>query len=248
MKNVTVYTVDASDAPHWKRAESITTARQYINFQIENCIRVGWSKQDIVCITNFPHEYMSVRCLELPQDMFYGFIGSCACKHIGAMHALEMFQQPIYLHDHDCFQWNIFDGLDIIKHWDFVCCRTSVKHPLRISDQSCFLSPKIIPTIQSFIQRYATYDKSIGFGFKFGRHVIQNCSNISTPFKTEFPYRFNMMDPNWETDLRKLISFPKVVHEKLNQPHVISFLKQHGVEAALSLYLKHSTQHLEHVV
>jgi hypothetical protein len=242
MKNVVVYTIHDDLSKSWKRAENKLNAINYINFQIENSLRVGWKKEDICIITNFQHSFMGVDVIALNDEYFSGFLGSCMCKYIGVRYALNAYNDSVYLKDHDCFEITKVPGEEILGNYDFVCCGKEKK----ISDQSSFFSVNMIQHIDSFVNKYKNKPRGIGFMFKFGRHIKRRCQNINIVRNENFPYRFNMVG-KWQLILNVFKANgvePYVFHEKLGLEKVKEFLKHNNYNEILELYNKYSIMDL----
>lgn len=47
-------------------------AKTLIKIQIENSLRLGWRKEDILLVTNFPYEYMGVKAIQVKGDYWIG--------------------------------------------------------------------------------------------------------------------------------------------------------------------------------
>ncbi len=244
MKNVIVYTIDTTLGPtrRWKSAIGLVAAKNYIDFQIENSLRLGWSPEDVCIVTNFNHSSFGIQTINL-NKYFEDYKGSCLAKYAGAAHVLREFQCPIFLRDHDCFQIRRFDGSAVIGDYNFVCCQSSKVHLTRISDQSCFMSPNLLPTIEQFLVLANDGHKHKGVGFRFGKFVSQrdDVNLIQNPL---FPYRFNMVDSDWKKTLSTMIEHPYVFHEKLAKQNVVDFLTTYDHLQLLELYTKYSLRHM----
>lgn len=65
MKNLLIYT-----GPQKKFSpEDAVLAR----IQIDNCLDLGWKKEDILFVTDFPFEYNGIKSIYLKQDVYYDF-------------------------------------------------------------------------------------------------------------------------------------------------------------------------------
>jgi hypothetical protein len=110
MKNILVY-INRNFSPWADKATEI---------QIDNSLELGWKKEDILLISNFPYEYHGIKSIEVDNSIF--FQPSPTVSKINA--AIELFKRNIvknelyWLHDLDAFQVNPFgeiplDGCDI---------------------------------------------------------------------------------------------------------------------------------------
>ena len=87
-----------------------------VKIHIDNMLRLGWKKKDIVLITNFRYEYMGVRTTQVDEDLFCN-IKDNAIKTNAVFHLLDqdiVKNNEIWLyHDIDCFQQRQTDGSEI---------------------------------------------------------------------------------------------------------------------------------------
>jgi len=84
-------------------------ADKAVQIQIDNSLELGWKKEDIWLLTNFPYEYRSVKAIEL-EDVFYA--PSPTVSKINAtlkLFDMGMVEDELYwLHDLDAFQVSSF--------------------------------------------------------------------------------------------------------------------------------------------
>lgn len=101
MKNLLVYT-----APGKKFSkEDEILAR----IQIDNSLDLGWKKEDIIFATDFPFEYKSIKSLQVPDGLYYGFDKN-ANKVPVVMHLIKSGiindNELYWCHDIDAFENN----------------------------------------------------------------------------------------------------------------------------------------------
>lgn len=77
-----------------------------IKAQIDNSLRLGWNKKDIILITNFNYTYNSITAYMTPDLCVYS--GKCN-PLIGIYVALREFNDTVWYHHHDAFQLRKFD-------------------------------------------------------------------------------------------------------------------------------------------
>jgi len=62
MQNVVIWIKnDAKGGYKFRYRDNLDIADNYLRLQVENSIKLGWPKEDIIIITNFPFEYMGVK-------------------------------------------------------------------------------------------------------------------------------------------------------------------------------------------
>ena len=79
-----------------------------VKIQIDNSLRLGWKRDDIMLVTNFPYEYNGVKSLII-EDAHYceHFFPSTKIYVIAALFEKDLIGDDIYwYHDFDCFQLN----------------------------------------------------------------------------------------------------------------------------------------------
>lgn len=76
----------------------------YVEIQIENSLEY-WKKEDIMLVTNFPYEYMGVKALVVP-DNLYSQISRCAIKINVICYLLEkkLINDLTWFHDTEAWQ------------------------------------------------------------------------------------------------------------------------------------------------
>jgi hypothetical protein len=86
-----------------------------IKIQIDNSLRLGWNKEDILLITNFEYEYQGVKSIVIGDENYCGFFFPATKIYvIDYLFKNGMIEDDMYwYHDFDCFQLNAFDTVDI---------------------------------------------------------------------------------------------------------------------------------------
>lgn len=82
-------------------------AEKLIKIQIDNILELGWKKEDVILITNFPYEFMGVRSTIVPDDYFWEEDpASTKCFTIAKIFENDsIFGEELYwMHDLDHFQ------------------------------------------------------------------------------------------------------------------------------------------------
>ena len=70
MKNLLIYINPSKDF----EGEEKTT----VKIQIDNSLDLGWKKEDIMLVTNFPYEYNDVRSLVIGDDAYCHYFPRCS--------------------------------------------------------------------------------------------------------------------------------------------------------------------------
>lgn len=99
MKNLLVYT-----GPDKKFSEEDLILAK---IQIDNSFDLGWKKEDILLVTDFPYEYNGVKSLEIPDGLYYNFDKTSnkipVIMHLLDQGILEKWRLYWY-HDLDAYQ------------------------------------------------------------------------------------------------------------------------------------------------
>lgn len=77
-----------------------------VKLQIDNSLELGWRKEDILLVTNFPYEYKGVNALVVSDDNFYHKRPrSMNTTTVAHLFELGIIKDDIYwVHDFDCYQ------------------------------------------------------------------------------------------------------------------------------------------------
>ncbi len=77
--------------------------------QIDNSLDLGWKREDIIFVTNFPFEYNSVKSLIVPDDLYYSFdLGASKVPVIIYLIKEKLLSptEPYWCHDLDACELN----------------------------------------------------------------------------------------------------------------------------------------------
>jgi hypothetical protein len=112
MKNIIVY-IHPSKTFNGNEREA--------RLQIDNSLELGWKREDILLLTNFPYEYRGVYSNNLGDDTFCEF--SPTVSKINAVLKLNLQDDLYWLHDLDAFQVSPFtkEEVDLGKYDMGVC-------------------------------------------------------------------------------------------------------------------------------
>lgn len=108
MKNLLIYINPRKD---FGEEEKVT-----VKIQIDNCLDLGWKREDIMLVTNFPYEYNGVRSLVVG-DAYY-----CAFEPLSTkVYALpKLFERGLFkegeiywVHDLDAFQNEVITASEV---------------------------------------------------------------------------------------------------------------------------------------
>lgn len=185
----------------------------YVEIQIENSLNY-WKKEDILLVTNFPYEYMGVKSLVVP-DNLYSQVSRCAIKINVICYLLEQkkITELTWFHDTEAWQlspldlklekpigltdygwskkWNggsMFfqpDTMDFFKLW-----KNSIEHYQMDDERSLMkLTESNIGNINSHIQR-------LNITYNLGRRRVEENLNLADePIRVAHfhPYRENLL-------------------------------------------------------
>lgn len=120
----------------------IARMKKYLELQIENSLSLGWEKDDIIIISNFPYEYQGIasRVYELNK------ICPTGSKLFGILKILPI-NDSIWLHDLDAWQ-NVFFEEPEFK--DMALCKYPTK---RLAGGSIFLRDSAKDLIEKVTNR-----------------------------------------------------------------------------------------------
>lgn len=82
-----------------------------VKIQIDNSLRLGWRREDILLVTNFPYEYNGVKACVIRDDNYCPFHWPATKIYvICKLFRMGMIKKDVFwYHDFDCFQLNKFD-------------------------------------------------------------------------------------------------------------------------------------------
>jgi hypothetical protein len=108
MKNLLIYT-----GPKKKFSdEDLILAK----IQIDNSLDLGWKKEDIILVTDFPFEYNGVKSLVVPDGLYYDFDVN-ANKSIVSVYLLKQnlinSEDLYWCHDFDAYENNKIDEQEL---------------------------------------------------------------------------------------------------------------------------------------
>jgi hypothetical protein len=104
MKNLMVY-INPSHA--FTNSDWGDETDTLVKIQIDNSLRLGWDRKDIVLATNFPYEYNGVKAIVLGDDNYCEFSSGTPSKinAIVTMFRTGLIDDDMYMfHDFDSFQ------------------------------------------------------------------------------------------------------------------------------------------------
>lgn len=112
--------------------------------QVENSLRLGWERSDIIIVTNFEFEHMGVKAY-INRDLIPQHRRMLG-KHYSLYWAMQRFADDWWVHDHDTWQLQPF-GLPDMKT-NFCVYKF---HGSRVGDSSFFIKKEAKHTLGSFI-------------------------------------------------------------------------------------------------
>lgn len=113
-----------------------------VKIQIDNSIRLGWNREDIILATNFEYEYNGVTARILSDDNY--------CQHhfyttkiyvIVELFKLGLINDLYWYHDSDCFQLNPFDNIEKDMGTSYMGLTNYGRMP-RLCSASMFIRPE----------------------------------------------------------------------------------------------------------
>ncbi len=87
-----------------------------VKIQIDNCLDLGWEKEDILLVTDFPYVYNGIKSLVIGDGFYYDF-DKTSNKVPVIMHLLDqgiLKKEELYwYHDFDVYQLEVIDENDL---------------------------------------------------------------------------------------------------------------------------------------
>lgn len=85
-----------------------------VKIQIDNSIRLGWKREDILLVTNFEYEYNGVKSTVIGDNNFcaYHWPATKIYVIVAAFNAGLIKDNLYWYHDFDCFQLNKFEDIE----------------------------------------------------------------------------------------------------------------------------------------
>jgi hypothetical protein len=114
MKNLLIYYNPAKKFMPVRN--SPTNYDELTRIQIDNALELGWKPEDLVLVMNFSFEYRGIKAFVVGEGKYDVFDGNRSSKLpvICQMFKDGLIVDDIYwFHDHDAFQLESFDGLDM---------------------------------------------------------------------------------------------------------------------------------------
>jgi len=123
MQNVICW-IHHSKGFKFKNIDDMGKTLNYINFQVENSLRLGWDKKDIIVITNFPYEYLDVKTNLITEKDGICEWSAFANKMVvvNTMVKRGVINDNFWLHDCDAYQLvpfefpSLVEGVGFTKH------------------------------------------------------------------------------------------------------------------------------------
>ena len=230
MKNLLIYF-----SPEHKFNEE---NQKYIEIQIENSLYY-WKPEDILLVTNFPYEYMGIKALNLPDEL-YSDVSRCAIKINVIDYMLDnmiLWEDVIWFHDTEA--------------WQIAPMEVELNKPLGLTDYgwskkwnggSMFFKPAAFPIFEKWqksIEKYNldderslmkltktnddginNYIQRLNITYNIGkRRVEENIARADKPIKVLHfhPYRENLLEkfePYLPNNLKELMYAKKDISHR----------------------------------
>lgn len=114
MKNLLIY---IGPGKNFSNSDWGNETDTLVKIQIDNSLALGWKKEDIVLVTNFPYSYNGVEAKVIGDENYCPFSSGTPSKinAIVSMFKQGMIEDDVYwLHDFDAFQLEPLGELDLI--------------------------------------------------------------------------------------------------------------------------------------
>lgn len=107
MKNLMVY---INPKKKFEGEEKIS-----VKIQIENSLSLGWKKEDIILVTNFPYEYKGIKAIVVEDDAYCSYFPKCSkWGTIIKLFEKNLIEDTLYwYHDFDAYQMVAIDESEI---------------------------------------------------------------------------------------------------------------------------------------
>jgi len=99
---------DGNRGYKFRYRDNFKLIQSYLKLQIENSLNLGWNKDDLVVITNFPFEYMGVKA-HIATDICSWSAFANKLVVINEMIQKGIVHDNFWLHDNDAYQLVPFD-------------------------------------------------------------------------------------------------------------------------------------------
>jgi len=123
MQNVFVWILPPQKGGYkWRYRGENERVCNYLRLQIHNALDLGWPKEDIVPITNFPFEHMGVKANEVEMDVCVWSSFANRMIAVNEMIKKGIINDNFWVHDLDAYQLVPFDfpqeckGVSFTKH------------------------------------------------------------------------------------------------------------------------------------
>ena len=81
-----------------------------VKIQIDNSLRLGWKKEDILLVTNFPYQYKGVKALVVEDDNYCDYFPRCS--KWGTI--IKLFEKGV-IKNKELYWYHDFDAYQLIK-------------------------------------------------------------------------------------------------------------------------------------
>lgn len=177
-----------------------------VKIQIDNSLRLGWDRNDIVLVTNFPYEYKGVKAIIVPNYNYCDF-RPLSTKTLTVAYLLreKMIENDLYwVHDFDAYQLEPFEPR-LEKSWAFSDYGYSKKPSL-----GSYFFTKVASEIINFLAERIYVDRTEDER-ALADMIEENAYNVNYKYqKLNITYNFGMrrVEYNWKRADKPL----KVVH------------------------------------
>lgn len=141
-KNVMIFVLNDKDKQHWKDSSNLR-AVFWLSIQIENCLDLGWKKEDIIIGTNFKFEYKGIKSIILENSTCE--YSPVMTKTLGIYELMNrgILTENFWVHDLDAWQNYTFEFPTECKDIGFTTSPSGLleEPPRSINSGSYFVRP-----------------------------------------------------------------------------------------------------------
>jgi hypothetical protein len=197
-----------------------------VKVQIDNSLELGWAREDIVLITNFPHEYNDIKALVLDDDTFCPFKPTVSkINAVLKLFEMGLIEDELYwLHDLDAFQQEKFTEEDVnLGNKDMGVCNYG-RVPMWASGTIFFKKSALVLflAIQKLCYEWQVTEQK-GLRYIAGSSVHEEEVGLGRWVKT-MNITFNFNTTNMDSNFRQAEKPIRVIHFHLTPRFILPFL------------------------
>lgn len=204
--------------------------------QIDNCFRVGWQKEDILLVTNFPYEYNGVKSLVVEDTTFcHGHPRASKWTVALELSGMGMIDDLMWCHDFDAFQLVPFeDGEPELN--GAVAGFTDYGWSSKWNTGSVFFTPESMDIIDKMVALTNQYEQSEELSLM--TLTEDNVDGINDRIK-RLNITYNMGMRKVERNARRATKPIKVLHFHPRKPGLMQRFKPYMPPELLTIMADH---------